>query len=67
MTNTLIFLVTERESFLNWISSIPFEQTHEDIYAKKHRGTGDWLLQTIQFREWFESTGSTLLWCYGKR
>jgi hypothetical protein len=60
-------IVEERERFLRWISEIPFEKIHENIYAKKHPGTGDWLLQTPQFQDWFNNSGSALLWCYGKR
>jgi hypothetical protein len=40
---------------------------HEDIYDKKHPGTGDWLLQRTDFLAWFDSPDSALLWCYGKR
>jgi hypothetical protein len=60
-------IVEDRESFLSWISNIPFEKIHEAMYTKKHPGTGDWLLQTPQFQDWFDSSGSSLLWCYGKR
>jgi hypothetical protein len=60
-------IVDEREKFLGWISVIPFEKIHEDIYAKKHPGTGDWLLRTPKFQEWFNSSESALLWCHGKR
>jgi hypothetical protein len=57
----------ERESFLGWISQTDFEKSHEDIYAAKHPGTGDWLLQTDKFQTWVENPKSSLLWCYGKR
>ena len=65
--HTYDFIVEEREKFLGWISNIPFEKIHEAMYAKKHPGTGDWLLQTPQFQSWFSNPGSALLWCYGKR
>jgi ankyrin repeat domain-containing protein 50 len=57
----------ERESFLDWISKIDFEKVHDGIYAKKHRGTGDWLIQKEEFQTWFSSLKSSLLWCHGKR
>lgn len=60
-------IVEERENFLSWISNIPFEKIHEAMYTKKHPGTGDWLLRTSQFQDWFNNSGSALLWCYGKR
>jgi len=59
--------VKERESFLDWISKIDFEKSHDDIYAKKHEGTGDWLIQKQEFQTWFSSSKSSLLWCLGKR
>jgi len=41
---TYVATVQGREEFLDWISTIPFEKIHEDIYGKKHPGTGDWLI-----------------------
>ena len=58
--------VDEREAFLSWISQVDFEKSHEDIYATKHPGTGDWLLQTEQFQTWLDHSQSKLLWCHGK-
>ncbi|KAJ9664592.1 hypothetical protein H2201_005104 [Coniosporium apollinis] len=58
--------VAERESFLNWISKIDFDKIHDDVYATKHPGTGDWLLRTQEFGDWLRSPNSTVLWCHGK-
>jgi len=57
----------ERSEFLDWISKVDFEKVHDDIYAKKHGGTGAWLLQRTEFEGWLKSQQSSLLWCYGKR
>lgn len=57
----------ERSEFLNWISQVDFEKVHDDTYAKKHEGTGAWLLQRTEFKEWLNSPRSSLLWCHGKR
>ena len=57
----------ERESFLDWISKIDIEKVHDGIYAKKHKGTGDWVIQKEEFQTWFGSSKSSLLWCHGKR
>jgi hypothetical protein len=56
-----------REDFLNWISPHDYEEAHDNIYAKKHPGTGEWLLQTKEFKSWVDSSTSALLWCHGKR
>jgi hypothetical protein len=57
----------QREELLNWISSDDYEEVHDTIYAKKHAGTGEWLLQMDEFRAWDNSRTSALLWCHGKR
>lgn len=57
----------ERENFLDWISKVDFEKVHNDIYAKKHRGTGSWLFEREEFKAWFSGSKSSLLWCHGKR
>ena len=44
-----ILIVKERESFLDWISKIDFEKSHDEIYAKKYWGTGDWLIRKHEF------------------
>jgi ankyrin repeat domain-containing protein 50 len=59
--------IKEREELLNWISPHDHEEAHENIYVKKHPGTGDWLLRTKEFRAWIDSSTSALLWCHGKR
>jgi hypothetical protein len=53
--------------FLDWISTADFEKVHDSIYAKKHNGTGNWLIEKEEFRTWFSSSKSSLLWCHGKR
>ncbi|KAJ4288061.1 hypothetical protein N0V90_012078 [Kalmusia sp. IMI 367209] len=56
----------ERSTFLSWLSDIDFEDVHQSIYAKKHKGTGDWLINEPKFQQWMRSPRSSLLWCNGK-
>ncbi|KAF2714347.1 ankyrin, partial [Pleomassaria siparia CBS 279.74] len=56
----------ERSAFLAWVSSIDFEKTHQDTYAKKHESTCEWLISEPEYEEWFNSPASSLLWCHGK-
>ncbi|KAI1560042.1 Ankyrin repeat protein [Pyrenophora tritici-repentis] len=56
----------ERSAFLAWVSSIDFEKTHQDIYAKKHEKTCGWLIIEPKYQQWFNSPASSLLWCHGK-
>jgi len=51
---------------LNWISLYDYEEAHDNTYSKKHAGTGNWLVQTDEFRIWDNSQKSALPWCHGK-
>jgi len=57
----------ERSALLTWLSSIDFEKTHQDIFAKKHEKTCDWLIEEPKYEQWLTSPTSSLLWCHGKR
>jgi hypothetical protein len=50
---------------LNWLSRDSYEGTHEAIHSKKHEGTADWLRALPEYKEWFASDQSAILWCYG--
>jgi len=69
VTATLDVLAQQRaqvkEDLLSWLSDFPYEQRHEERYAKKHPGTGDWLIQHDKFQSWVQSPSSTVLWVYG--
>jgi hypothetical protein len=57
----------ERSSFLAWVSSIDFEKTNLDTYAKRHKNTCGWLTKEPKYEQWINSPASSLLWCNGKR
>ena len=57
----------ERSAFLAWVSSIDFEKTHHDTFAKKHEKTCNWLIKEPNYQQWVTSPASSLLWCHGKR
>ena len=63
----LILPGKERSKFLDWISSIDFEETHRVTFAKKHEHTCGSLTIDPKYREWFTSPASSSLWCHGKR
>ncbi|KAJ8108903.1 hypothetical protein OPT61_g7845 [Boeremia exigua] len=56
----------ERSEFLTWVSDFDFEEVHQGIYAKKHKGTADWLIRESKFQQWMLNPHSSLLWCNGK-
>ncbi|RYP48438.1 hypothetical protein DL769_011203 [Monosporascus sp. CRB-8-3] len=57
----------ERGTFLRWISPIHFQDDHHFATAGRVSGTGEWLLQHPQYREWRDSSASTLFWLHGIR
>ena len=63
----LMVVGKEKLAFLSWVSDIDFEDVHQKIYAERSEQTCDWLLREPKFQQWFNSSTSTLLWCYGKR
>lgn len=49
----------EKSKFLSWVSTIEFEKIHQDVYAKKHEKTCDWLIKEPKYQEWFNSSTSS--------
>jgi hypothetical protein len=57
----------ERETILKSLSKLNFLDKQRDIFAKHHKDTGQWLLKTEKFQQWFNSRQSSTLWCTGDR
>lgn len=59
----------EDHRILRWLSHLNFEERHRDVLFKLHPGTGQWLLDSDEFKAWrngkLDSTPS--LWCPGIR
>ena len=50
-----------------WLSpSLNFRAKQNDVYGAAHRGTGEWFLQSTEFRAWLDGT-TRILWCPGIR
>jgi len=60
----------ERDKILTWLSPLEPRIRHHDIRSLRVGNVGDWLLETEEYRNWFdgnrggESRGSALF-CYG--
>ncbi|KAJ7249822.1 ankyrin repeat domain-containing protein [Mycena rebaudengoi] len=54
----------ERDKVIEWVSPLNFFSRNEDIFHTRQDGTGMWLVNDIQFKDWVLSPGGTL-WCYG--
>ena len=58
---------SERQSILEWISGIHYEDNHQFARQGRTSGTGEWLLQDERYREWRASSASMILWLHGDR
>ena len=53
------------QDFLHKISILDFHSKQKHAYSKRHASTGQWLLNTEQFKTWYEGQGSPVLWGVG--
>jgi len=56
----------ERQKILNWISTRNYWTNHLDYFARAEDGTGQWLLDSPEFKNWIEGR-KRFLWCPGDR
>jgi Cdc6-like AAA superfamily ATPase len=56
---------SKRNTILQWLSSAPYPQHHENVQEGILENTGQWLLQHETFRRWQTSSASTILWLHG--
>ena len=59
----------KNEQILAWLSQMGFDEIHRDILSKVHPGTGQWLLDSDEFKAWRNGQLDTPpnLWCPGIR
>lgn len=57
----------KQSDILRWISSIPYEDNHKTACKGRTEGTGEWLLNHEQYRDWRGSSASMILWLHGFR
>ncbi|KAJ7706659.1 ankyrin repeat-containing domain protein [Mycena rosella] len=53
-----------RDEIINWLSPINFFTRQADIFAVRQLGSGEWLLESDQFKAWSAGVGK-ILWCPG--
>ncbi|PYH91401.1 hypothetical protein BO71DRAFT_51045 [Aspergillus ellipticus CBS 707.79] len=56
---------SERDDILKSLSSVNFHNKHIDILAKHQPNTGQWLLKSDKFQQWFRSHTCNTLGCTG--
>ncbi|KID74307.1 uncharacterized protein G6M90_00g082770 [Metarhizium brunneum] len=54
----------DRDDILEWITHIDYGHQYSAILKKRLEGTGQWLLDSTEFKNWLESKGETLF-CSG--
>ena len=60
------FTAGKRREVLEWLSKVKCEDHHTEVVKTRLEGTGAWLLQRSEIREWLESKESSILWLHGK-
>src|SRR5271170_2757062 len=54
----------ERQVIGSWLSSLNFQASQNEFIQRRRKGTGEWLLESREFKEWRDGT-SEMLWCPG--
>lgn len=56
----------EHKNIARWLSSLEPFATQEDVFSRWQEGTGQWLLDSPEFKGWLCGERKTL-WCHGRR
>lgn len=67
--STLLEIATEQErlEILDWISNVLYGANHRTVSDKRTKDTCKWLLHHVRYREWQDTSASTILWLCGNR
>lgn len=50
----------ERQAILDWLTPIDYATQQSDFISRRQASTGEWLLESDQFRTWVDSSNQTL-------
>ncbi|KUJ13176.1 uncharacterized protein LY89DRAFT_153773 [Mollisia scopiformis] len=50
----------ERQTILQWLTPVDYAAQQSDFIGRRQEGTGQWLLDSAQFRAWLETDKQTL-------
>ena len=62
-----IVTAEKRMRLLAQLFSVDYEYHHRRHQSKRHKNTGQWLVETSEFKDWVSSDKSCSLWCTGIR
>jgi hypothetical protein len=51
---------------VDWFSPLSFFKIHNEMYNIRQEGTGQWFMESDEFKAWFHGSKKTL-WCLGIR
>lgn len=55
------------EQALRWLSSIDPSSNHNSAHMKHEPTTGEWFLESDDFKSWEGDSSNNFLWLHGKR
>ena len=63
-------ITEDRSRLLSWLSPLEPTLRHRDVQERRVDDVGEWLIQTEEFRSWYEYPGrgggdNTVLLCHG--
>lgn len=62
----LICVDEKTKTILKWLSTSDAKTKQEEVLGKREKGTGMWLLETQEFKDWFDGKHK-VLWGWGGR
>ena len=55
---------SRHEAILRWLTASKSSEKHNDAQKQRSEGSGEWIFETENFKEWAAQPGS-LLWIHG--
>ncbi|KAH7159361.1 nucleoside phosphorylase domain-containing protein, partial [Fusarium sp. MPI-SDFR-AT-0072] len=50
----------EHQTILDWLTPVEYGTQQSDYFANRQQGTGQWFLESAEYREWLDADGKTL-------
>ncbi|KAJ5619424.1 hypothetical protein N7510_003408 [Penicillium lagena] len=53
------------QAMQEWMSPLEFKLKQQTLLSKRQLGSGKWFLESPEYLNWFDNSGSNVLWCSG--
>ncbi|KAF5240211.1 hypothetical protein FOXYS1_15468, partial [Fusarium oxysporum] len=50
----------EHQAILDWLTPVNYGSQQSDYFGNRQQGTGQWFLESAEYREWLDADGKTL-------